>query len=764
MKLKSIIKKLFFLDAHYPRSIITFVILFTLILLWKIPTLKIDAGMRSLVPTSHPIVKNMELVEDLFSGNEIVLIAIESDSLFSFNSLKKFAALQDSLEEIGLMSRVTSIYNQTHIKPDDGGFSIIPLFEDVPDDSSSYAKFIFNLKESNTEGILVSKDYRVMCFVAQIVASLDFDDIEFREKLYKTIKPFEGPEKIHLASSVIVAAESIDNVKKDLLTFTPIAIGLMIFLLLITFKSWTGTFLPLFVVTFSILWTFGLMAWLNISVPIIGGLIPIMLIAIANNYGIHIISHYYEYTILAPDSSRTEILSRTMKRLGMPIFLAGATTVISFMTLATHEISKVREIGLLVSFGIASSFILSLVLIPAILILVPRPSYLNRSDSFTSVNKFLINWGKFFIRFGKEFLVILFFIMIFFTLQISNITVDTVPDNFFPKDSKIRLANDVVNQSFGGSSQLNILIKGDIYDPEVLKSIEDLTNHIKSQNEIVSSSFSIVDVIKKMHFAFNDGISDSLKIPSSREYIEQYMFLYSITGNGDDFNLILDDSDAPTYTQVFIRLKKYQTAKLMTLVDDTEDYIHSHYYDKKPIEPMLVGPAALVGAASKLVITGQIISLIMASVIIFIIMTIVFKSFVGGLLATLPMSLSVIFIFGILGTFGIPLNISTSLLTCVLVGVGVDYSVHFLWHLREHIREGQNLDSSIANTMKVSGKGILFNGISVVVGFSVLMFSVFTPLKAFSILIMASIGFCLIGSLAMLPALVSILNPKFLNK
>ena len=145
-------------------------------------------------------------------------------------------------------------------------------------------------------------------------------------------------------------------------------------------------------------------------------------------------------------------------------------------------------------------------------------------------------------------------------------------------------------------------------------------------------------------------------------------------------------------------------------------------------------------------------------------MAIVFKSFVGGLLATLPMSLSVIFIFGILGTFGIPLNISTSLLTCVLVGVGVDYSVHFLWHLREHIREGQNLDTSIANTMKVSGKGILFNGISVVVGFSVLMLSVFTPLKAFSILIMASIGFCLIGSLAMLPALVSIINPKFLNK
>ena len=107
---------------------------------------------------------------------------------------------------------------------------------------------------------------------------------------------------------------------------------------------------------------------------------------------------------------------------------------------------------------------------------------------------------------------------------------------------------------------------------------------------------------------------------------------------------------------------------------------------------------------------------------------------------------------------------TTSLLTCILVGVGIDYSVHFLWHLREHIRDGDDLEKAISNTMKVSGKGILFNGISVVVGFSVLMYSVFMPLKAFSALIMASIGFCLIGGMAILPAMVSLINPDFIRK
>jgi len=241
-------------------------------------------------------------------------------------------------------------------------------------------------------------------------------------------------------------------------------------------------------------------------------------------------------------------------------------------------------------------------------------------------------------------------------------------------------------------------------------------------------------------------------------------FYTQLQGEDNDFDLILNDTDDPNYSQGFVRIKKVSTADLMELVDDTEDYIHSNYYDGKPINPMLSGPAALLGAVSHSVIRGQIISLAMASLILFIIMAVVFRSFVGGVLAGLPMMLAVILIFSLLGNFGIPLNMTTSLLTCILVGVGIDYSVHFLWHLREYLREGYDLDSAISNTMKVSGKGILFNGVSVIVGFSVLMFSVFMPLKEFSILIMASIGFCLIGGMAILPAIVSLVKPRFLYK
>jgi predicted RND superfamily exporter protein len=250
------------------------------------------------------------------------------------------------------------------------------------------------------------------------------------------------------------------------------------------------------------------MAWLDISVPIIGGLIPIMLIAISNNYGIHIISHYYELTKMNQELSRVEILKRTMKRLGMPIFLAGITTVISFLSLMSHELSKVREVGLMVSFGIVVSFVLSLLLIPAILILVPRPTYLGKEKSLHFINKFLVNWGNFFVKNRVPFLTILFSAIFIFSIGIRDITVDTVPDNYFPEDSKIRKSSKVISKTFGGATQLNILIEGDIYDPISLKHIDKLMNHIKSKNSSVSLTYSIADVIKKCisHFIMEKKI------------------------------------------------------------------------------------------------------------------------------------------------------------------------------------------------------------------------------------------------------------------
>ena len=762
MNLRRISTALFEFDAHYPRTIIAAVILITVLFGWKVFDLEMDPGLQSGLPRDHKIVQSMEIMDELFSGSDILIVAVESDSLFSTKTLKKLFSFQDSLEAINQISRVTSIFNQKYIVPDKNGFEIESVLLDIPQDSVGNQKLIERLDKSGMIGNLVSEDYKTLCFIGQINSSFAYDEFEFRKSIYELVNRFSSPEYFYVSSLPITRATVIEYMQRDMRVFTPVAVGLCIFLLMLSFRSWTGVFLPFFVVGFSIIWTFGVMGWLNMSLSFIGTLIPVMLVAIANNYGIHIISHYYEYSRSDTMSTRGQILKRTIRKVGIPILLAGITTMVSFLCLLSHSLPRAREMGALVSFGILIAFILSIILIPSVLVLVPRPHFLSKGLGISYVDTILINMGKVFTRYRSLVLLLLSIVGIWLAMGIQYLKVDTNPDHYFPKSSTLRIANTKISNAFGGSTQMNILVQGEIFDPAVLENIEILTDHIKNRHDIVTKSYSIVDVIKRMHSGFNGGDPTMEVIPDDIDLIRQYMFMYSISSDGDEFDLILDDIEDPSYTQILLRLQEVQTHAIAAIVEDTEQFIEANFYDESPME--LTGSATLLGVLNHMVIRGQFISLIVSVCIILLIMSIVFRSFIGGLLATFPMSASVVMMFGLMGYLNITLNITTSLLTCILVGVGVDYTVHFLWHLRDHVKEGDSLDEAITNTFRISGKGILFNGLSVVVGFSALLFSVFVPVKIFGILVMGSISFCLFGALATLPALTSLTKPKFLFK
>ena len=161
---------------------------------------------------------------------------------------------------------------------------------------------------------------------------------------------------------------------------------------------------------------------------------------------------------------------------------------------------------------------------------------------------------------------------------------------------------------------MNILVEGDIFNPKILKNIEILTDHIKNRHDIVTKSYSIVDVIKKMHSGFNGGDTLMEIIPDDVDLIHQYMFMYSISSDGDEFDLILDDIEDPSYTQILLRLEEVQTHAIAEIVEDTEQFIEANFYDQSPME--LTGGATLLGVLNHMVIRGQFISLVVSVFII----------------------------------------------------------------------------------------------------------------------------------------------------
>jgi predicted RND superfamily exporter protein len=150
-------------------------------------------------------------------------------------------------------------------------------------------------------------------------------------------------------------------------------------------------------------------------------------------------------------------------------------------------------------------------------------------------------------------------------------------------------------------------------------------------------------------------------------------------------------------------------------------------------------------------------------VLVVIIVALLFRSLVAGILSGFTLALAMAFLFGLMGLLDIELNLPTAMLSSIMIGVGVDYTIHFLWRYREERRRADDRATAVFRTLTTSGRGIIINALSVIVGFSVMFFSSFVPVRYFGFLVVVSIGACLLGAMVLMPALVLLFKPRFLE-
>jgi uncharacterized protein len=750
--------KYFDLVMRFPRILITSIILISVLFAWQVPDIKVDTDIKSMIPEDFPIIQSLNRLEAVLGGSEIIVIAIESKNLFSFSVLEKFQGLHEELEELEAVQKIISLYEANDFETSENGFEVIEMMPDFPeseDDVSDLKKRIMD--NDLVYDVIVSQDFEKMAIIIQLRETSAFNDGELREQIHTIIEKYRQPEKIYISGLPLTRSQIQINMQQDLKRFLPFGILLMIFLLALSFRSWVGVFLPFIVVVISIIWTFGLLSVLGIKFTFISMLIPVMLIAIANDYGIHIITHYFHHLKNEPNKKIPTIVRDVILRLGTPIFLAGITTIIGFMSLLSHVMVDAKKIGLLASFGILVAFLLSLTLIPAVLSLLPKPKIVSQKNHDVLLTKFLKKWANFFTSYPKLFVFVVIVVLIAVGWKIPDIIVDTDPNHYYKEDSLFRINNEKISDIFGGSTQLSILVEGDIQDPKILKAMLKFGEYLETLPS-VSQVVSIADQISRMNEAFRSGKIEDRIIPDNRNLVAQYLLLYSLSGDMEDLERFVDFNYENA--QILVRIDKVSSTEINLLLSQINEYIEANL-DKSTFTDV-TGFGAVMGVLLDIMVRGQIISLILSIVLVFIVTSVVLKSIQGGIYTIIPLSMAIILVFGLMGYLGIELNAATAMLSSIMIGVGIDYTIHFIWHLREALRETKDMTKAIEITLCTSGKGIIFNALSVIVGFSVLLVSAFLPIEFFGFLIVFSIGMCLFGALAVLPALVKIFEPKFL--
>ena len=242
-----------------------------------------------------------------------------------------------------------------------------------------------------------------------------------------------------------------------------------------------------------------------------------------------------------------------------------------------------------------------------------------------------------------------------------------------------------------------------------------------------------------------------------KKLISQYLLMYS--GSLDD---LINEHLEPSKARMMVQIKTGSNIVTKKIKRDIKDYFKKYF--PQDYQVSMAGHADMALAVNNLIVSSQIMSIITSLIVVFLIVAITYRSVVAGLYGIVPLSISLLINFGIMGYTGIKLDIGTSMVASIAIGIGVDYTIHFLSAYHYERQRSDNLDEVCRNTLLTAGKAIIFNAASVAAGFAVLLFSNFYPLVNLGLLVMLTMITSSIAAMTILPALLNLFQPDFISK
>ncbi|NLA25602.1 MAG: RND family transporter [Bacteroidales bacterium] len=746
----------FWIYKHRKLIVILSIVLFVLA---AIPLIKIniDTDLRKYFPEKSQSLQNTAIIEDIFGTTEPILLLFEADNVFEGEALERFQDICYGIEDVEGVDKLLSFFSAKRIYSDDGFMMVDPAIPFIPMDEEDVLELQNWTKENSmVYGNLVSKNFKYA--FAMIDRNTDADDKVLLAAIDSVIEANPGKEKVLVAGEPQLRIVVNKDVKRDLYLFLPVGIILMLTFLWISFRNFRAVMIPLSVVLLSIIFALGLLPIFGWPLSLISLIIPVMMFAISNNYGIHFVAGYIQDSREKSDNSSLQTVKKLFKRLKYPVLFTGLTTIAGILTMLTHVLIPARQTGVSAAWGIFMALLISLILVP--LMLIKSGDKIAKSNQIKSNNvkrdKLANKFASIIVKNPKRTLLSGVVLLIVLALGIIRLSVDPNVENVLPKKHDFLKANHLIDNELGGSKNFTIMVSGDIQDPEVLRRIDTLENELKAIPH-VGGVLSIANITRTMSKALLDP-SDELygEIPDTKEAIAQMFFLYSMGGDPSDFEQLVDFNYENAAITVQFRANEKSDYK--EVFDKTDELI-----EKLNLNAVYGGYALMNYEMVQAIVKGQIYSLSVSIILVFVLLLLIFKSWKSALLGCVPLSATIVMMFGLMGYLGVSINVVTALISSIVVGIGVDYAIHFISRYKFEMNNGLNKEEAIYKTLTTTGRGIIINSTSVILGFIVLVLSSFVALQNFAIMMITALFLCLLFSLTILPA-VSLLSNKKNNE
>jgi predicted RND superfamily exporter protein len=574
--------------------------------------------------------------------------------------------------------------------------------------------------------------------------------------------------RVYLGGMPVVLHFFSEDAFKQLFFLFPLAILIIGLLHWYAFRTWQGLIIPLMTALLSVVWAMGIMGLSGRSMDPWNAMTPILILAIAAGHSVQILKRYYEeYDRLraegrpADRSTVKEAVVASTTQVGIAMVTAGLIASASFASLITFKLKTFQSFGLLTAFGILSALFLELTFIPALRSIL-RPSKKVRAQKGPDLlDRFLDGLGQRVAGSGRPAILAIAGVVALLALAgASRVQISNSNRSQFFESTVLRQDEKVLNAKFGGTSTVYLLVESKkpdaLKDPKVLASIDGLQRELEKM-EGVGKTESYVDYLKKMNKSLNGGDPAFDRPPDRQDLAAQYLFLYSVSGNPTDFARLIDAGYSEAVVWIF--LKSDDTRLAERLIRVVDNYKKNHF-DPDQIGIGVAGSSPVVVALNEEMVRGKIWNIVQIASITLLITALVRRSLLGGLFVMVPLALAVIVNFGLMGLTGITLGIGTAAISAMAVGIGADYEIYLIFRMREELQKTGNLGKAVINTLKTSGKAIIFVAVAVSAGYALLAFTGYYLHMEGILVPLAMLTACL-GALTILPALVMIARPRF---
>lgn len=724
----------------------------TLALVVPLTRAEVDPDVQNMLPADMKERMDLQKIEKLFGGTEIALVIMEADDILAEATLDRAAKIAEAIRAIPGIDRVSTL-------PDIGGDDFADE-EPTPEQKKGKREAAREEIRKNDliYGTIVSKDFRYLAIVVKLSAQSP-DTLRISGEIRKASEAVPGDGRLFYGGLPFIKERISEDVPKDMIKFLPLGILIMMLFLYLSFRQFRGVLLPFSVVAMSIVVSMGLLPLFGWKMQTVTMILPVIMIAVANNYAVHLVSRYQQDNREDCTLDKVGLAKLGILSLGAPVIATGVTTIGGIMSILTHRLVPAKQLGILAGIGITFALTASLLFIPAVLSLLkkPRPVITVDYRKRHYLERLMYGIAYLISKNPRPVLAVTLLAAIVAALFIPRLTGDSNLARYYPAGSTVAVSSGIVNEQFGGGQIVNVVVEGDIKDPAVLRKIDIFEKEMEKLPE-VGKSTSIVRLVKMISRGLHKpGEPGYDAIPDSRGAVDFYISEYAKMADIQEMtHLVTGDF---THAQIMVQINDEGSGTIKRVVAKVNQLTAGD-----PSFTLVGGSGYIFAALIDEVSRGQITSLILSVVIVSLLVMALFRSLMAGFVASMPLALALVFLFGIMGGAGIPLDIATAMLSSIMIGVGVDYTIHFLWRYREELRLGKSPEKAVRKTLRTTGRGIVFNAVSVMLGFSVLMLSVFMPIRFFGVLIVLAISTCLLGALFIMPAYCLVFRPRFLEK